>query len=130
MTVSTIAAAIAILQPHYPGVGIGTRFPNDPDPEVPRPDRFIRLSRAGGDRDPALDHPRLLVEFLDVDEVRGEVDCYRGYDILAAAGGGGPYAGGWVTGWEGNTIAQFDDPDLPGHTRWQFSGSLHILTRS
>lgn len=125
---SIISAAKAILTPAYPSmVKIANQAPN------PLPARFIRLSRVGGPREWALDRATLLVEcFASTaakapDGQQAEQDVYTAVDALRAAASAGPWAGVHVTGWLQNNIADFPDPDLTTHARWQFTGTLFVL---
>ena len=128
MSVSSIAAGRAVLLAALPGVAVAPRVPN------PIPPRFVRLTRAGGARTRDLDRPRLLVEcFASTGEGAPDVAgaeqlALTAHDALRAASNGGPWAGGWITGWDGNTIADYPDPDQTQHSRWQFSGTLYLLT--
>lgn len=121
--VSSIAVARAILAHHFPGVKIASKVPN------PLPARCIRVTRAGGPKDWAIDHPYLLVECWNLDSVQAEQDALTAYTALEAANRGGPYAGAYVSGWDGNTIVDFPDPDVP-QARWQFTGQLHLIIRT
>lgn len=128
MAVSAVAAARAVLVAAAPGVGVASQVPN------PMPSRFIRVTRAGGGRSRQLDQPRILVECF-ASTVAGAPDgpaaeqmALTAYDALGNAASAGPWASGWITGWDGNTIADYPDPDQSRHARWQFSGSLYLLT--
>ena len=128
MAVSSIAVARAVLIAALPGVPVSPRVPN------PVPPRFIRLTRAGGDRTRELDRPRLLVECFastpaGAPDVAGaEQLALDAHDALRAASNAGPWAGAWITGWNGNTIADYPEPEQTKHSRWQFSGTLYLLT--
>ena len=124
---SAIAVARAILLQALPDVKVASRVPS------PIPPRFIRITRAGGNRYRALDEPRILVEcFASTakgaeDGVQAEKDAYTAFDALAYAANGGPWAGQWVSNWVGNTIADYPDPTQTAHARWQFTGTLYVL---
>ncbi|GAA2071657.1 hypothetical protein [Williamsia deligens] len=124
---SVVAAGRAILVAALPGVPVSQKVTSTPR-------RYVRLSRAGGDRGRTTDRPELLVECYAStdagapDGPQAERDVTTAYDALRDAAGGGPWAGGWVTKWEGNSIVDYDDPDQPKHARWQFTGTLFLLT--
>lgn len=128
MAVSSIAVARAVLTAALPGVPVAARVPN------PVPRTFIRLTRAGGARGRDLDAPRLLVECFastggGAPDVAGaEQLALAAHDALRLASNAGPWAGGWVTGWDGNTIADYPEPEQTKHSRWQFSGTMYLLT--
>lgn len=128
MAVSSVAVARAILVAALPGVKVAQSTPN------PIPAQFIRVTRAGGGRSRELDQPRVLVECFATttasapDGPAAEQLALNSYDALRSAASAGPWAGGWVTGWEGNSIADYPDPDQTKHARWQFSGQLYLLT--
>lgn len=128
MAVSSIAAARAVLVAALPGVPVSPRVPN------PMPPRIIRLTRAGGGRTRDVDAPRLLVEcFASTSEGAPDVAgaeqmAVDAYEALRASSSGGPWAGGWITCWEGNSIADYPEPEQTRHSRWQFSGTLYLLT--
>lgn len=127
---SSVAVAQAVLRaaPTLAGVKVASKAPN------PIPRRFFRVTRAGGPRGRNLDTPRILVEcFASTasgagDGPQAELDAMAAYDALLGAANGGPWAGGWVTGWDGNNLADYDHPDFPSHSRWQFTGTLYLLT--
>lgn len=126
MTVSSVAVARAVLLAALPGVKVSTVM------EV-TDRRRVRISRAGGSRRYALDSPRILLECYAStsagapDGVQAEQDALDAYDALAVAANGGPWAGGWVTGWDGNSIADYPDPTQTRYARWQFTGELYVL---
>ena len=128
MPVSVISAARAVLVAALPGLEIVQTFPGTPAR------RAIRLTRAGGGRGRDLDRPRLIVECFAAsaagapDGKQAEKDAYIAYDALRAAANGGPWAGAWITGWDGDNIVDFPDPDQTRHARWQFTGVLYLLT--
>lgn len=127
---SAVAAAQAVLRaaPRLAGVPIASKAPK------PLVRRFIRVTRSGGPRGRHLDTPRILVECYAStatdtgDGPRAELDAMAAVDALMNAASGGPWAGGWVTGWDGNNLADYDHPDFPSHSRWQFTGTLYLLT--
>lgn len=125
MAVSSVAVGQAVIRDAL-GIQCGTRAPN------PIPRRFCRLTRQGGGRGRELDQPRILAEFYasasnnKPDGPQAEQDALDGYDALRLAANGGPWAGAFVTGWDGNTIADYDNPDFPHHSRWQFTGVLYV----
>lgn len=127
MVVSAVAAAQEVVRAALPGVWVGSK-----GSKVRR--RFIRITRAGGLRGRHIDEPRILVEcFASTDEdvsdgFQAEQDAMTAADALMNAASGGPWAGGWVTGWDGNNLADYDHPDFPSHSRWQFTGTLYLLT--
>lgn len=127
MATSAIAVARAILTAALPDMQVAPHAPN------PLPRRFVRLTRAGGARTRELDRPRLLVECFastvsSAPDVAGaEQLALDAYDALRRSPNGGPWAGGVVTLWDGNTIADYDDPDQSTHSRWQFAGTLYLL---
>lgn len=129
MAVSSIAVARAVLVAAFPGMRVGPQVPN------PVPAKCIRLTRAGGGRTRELDAPRMLVECFastaaGAPDVAGaEQLALDAYDALRLSSNGGPWAGGYVTCWEGNSIADYPDPDQTKHSRWQFSGVLYLLNR-
>ena len=128
MATSSIAAARAVLTPIFPGVKIAPELP------APLPGKCIRLTRAGGGRTRELDAPRILVEcFASTSGARdiagAEQMALDAYEALRLASNGGPWAGGWITGWDGNTIADYPDPEQIKHARWQFSGTLYLLNQ-
>ena len=128
MAVSSVAAARAVLTVALPGVKVASQTPN------PVPSQFVRIQRAGGGRSRELDQPRILVEcFASTtagapDGPTAEQLALTAYDALQVAASAGPWASGWITGWEGNSIADYPDPDQTKHARWQFSGQLYLLT--
>ncbi|GGF39121.1 hypothetical protein [Williamsia phyllosphaerae] len=128
MAVSVIAAARAVLVAALPGVNVSYKIPE------PLTQRFIRISRAGGPRGRDIDSPRIIVECYAstaakaADGPRAELDAYAAADALRVAASGGPWAGGWITGWEQNNILDFPDPSQTQHARWQFTGTLYLLT--
>lgn len=128
MAVSSVAVARAVLVAALPGVKVAQSTPN------PIPAKFVRITRRGGGRTRALDQPRILVECFATtaasapDGLAAEQLALDAYDALRNAASAGPWAGGWVTGWDGNTIADYPDPDQTKHARWQFSGQLYLLT--
>lgn len=79
--------------------------------------------------------PRLLVECFastaaGAPDVAGaEQLALDANDALRVAPSGGPWAGGWITGWDGNSLADYDDPGQLHHARWQFTGVLYLLNR-
>ncbi|UZF57710.1 hypothetical protein LH935_06910 [Gordonia polyisoprenivorans] len=127
MAVSVISAARAVLVAALPGVKVSNQAPN------PVTARYIRLSRAGGPREWALDKALILVECFASsaakapDGQQAEQDAYTAADALRAASMGGPWAGGHITGWDQNNIVDFPDPDQSSHARWQFTGTLYLL---
>lgn len=127
MAVSVITTARAVLVAALPGVKVSNQAPN------PVTARYIRLSRAGGPRDWALDKALILVECFASsaakapDGQQAEQDAYTAADALRAASMGGPWAGGHITGWDQNNIVDFPDPDQSSHARWQFTGTLYLL---
>lgn len=127
MAVSVISAARAVLVAALPSVKVSNQAPN------PLTARYIRLSRAGGPREWALDKALILVEcFASTaakapDGQQAEQDAYTAADALQAASMGGPWAGGHITGWNQNNIVDFPDPDQSTHARWQFTGTLYLL---
>lgn len=127
MAVSAISAARAVLVAALPGVKVSNQAPN------PLTARYIRLSRAGGPREWALDKALILVECFASsaakapDGQQAEQDAYTAADALRAASMGGPWAGGHITGWDQNNIVDFPDPDQSSHARWQFTGTLYLL---
>lgn len=127
MAVSVISAARAVLVAALPGVKVSNQAPN------PLTARYIRLSRAGGPREWALDKALILVECFASsaakapDGQQAEQDAYTAADALRAASMGGPWAGGHITGWDQNNIVDFPDPDQSSHARWQFTGTLYLL---
>lgn len=127
MAVSAISAARAVLVAALPGVKVSNQAPN------PLTARYIRISRAGGPREWALDKALILVECFASsaakapDGQQAEQDAYTAADALRAASMGGPWAGGHITGWDQNNIVDFPDPDQSSHARWQFTGTLYLL---
>lgn len=127
MAVSVISAARAVLVAALPGVKVSNQAPN------PLTARYIRISRAGGPREWALDKALILVECFASsaakapDGQQAEQDAYTAADALRAASMGGPWAGGHITGWDQNNIVDFPDPDQSSHARWQFTGTLYLL---
>lgn len=127
MAVSVISAARAVLVAALPGVKVSNQAPN------PLTARYIRLSRAGGPREWALDKALILVECFASsaakapDGQQAEQDAYTAADALRDASMGGPWAGGHITGWDQNNIVDFPDPDQSTHARWQFTGTLYLL---
>ena len=127
MAVSVISTARAVLVAALPGVKVSNQAPN------PLTARYIRLSRAGGPREWALDKALILVECFASsaakapDGQQAEQDAYTAADALRAASMGGPWAGGHITGWDQNNIVDFPDPDQSSHARWQFTGTLYLL---
>lgn len=127
MAVSVISAARAVLVAALPSVKVSNQAPN------PLTARYIRLSRAGGPREWALDKALVLVECYAStaakapDGQQAEQDAYTAADALRAASMGGPWAGGHITGWDQNNIVDFPDPDQSSHARWQFTGTLYLL---
>lgn len=127
MAVSVISAARAVLVAALPGVKVSNQAPN------PLTARYIRISRAGGPREWALDKALILVECFASsaakapDGQQAEQDAYTAADALRAASMGGPWAGGHITGWDQNNIVDFPDPDQSSHARWQFTGTLYML---
>ncbi|GAA1891848.1 hypothetical protein [Williamsia serinedens] len=126
--VSVITVARSVLTSALPAVKVSNTLP------ASLPARCIRISRAGGPRTRELDSPRLLVECFAstskgaADGPQAEQDACDAYDALDAASNAGPWAGGWITGWDGNNLVEFPDPEQPSHARWQFTGSLFVLT--
>lgn len=124
--VSSIALARAIALAALPGVKVSTTFTGGDR-------RRIRLTRGGGPREWALDMPRILAECYATTEsgapdgVQAEADALTLYDAFSASPTLGPWAGGWVTRWDGNTIADYPDPSQPTYARWQFTGDLYLL---
>lgn len=96
------------------GVNVSTRVPN------PRPNRFVRVTRAGGRRDYGIDHMLLIVECWSKNEGQAEQDAIRVDDILRSA----HEESNIIASWSGGTIACFPDPDVPDH-RYQVTGTLH-----
>ncbi|MFT4125080.1 MAG: hypothetical protein QM662_02465 [Gordonia sp. (in: high G+C Gram-positive bacteria)] len=127
MAVSVIAATRAVLVAALPDVAVANQAPN------PIPARFVRISRAGGPREWALDKALLLIEcFASTaakapDGPQAEQDAYTAADALRAASFGGPWAGGHITGWAQDNVVEFPDPDQSSHARWQFTGTLYLL---
>lgn len=130
MAASVIAAARGILVAALQGVQVSTKEPN---PQT-MSGRYIRLTRAGGPRGRDIDRATLLVECFASTDARSpdgpqaEQDAYTLADALRLASSGGPWAGSYVSGWEQNSIVDFPDPDLSSHARWQFTGTLYVLT--
>jgi hypothetical protein len=128
MAISAVAAARAVIVAGLAGVPVSQTAPS------PIPRRYVRVTRAGGGRRRELDVPRILVEcFASTaagapDGQQAEQDAYTAVDALQAAADSGPWAGGWITCWETDTIVDFPDPDQAKHSRWQFSGMLYLLT--
>ncbi|GAA1881983.1 hypothetical protein [Williamsia serinedens] len=130
MAGSVILASKLILKAALPGVQVDSKEPN---PSA-MPSRYIRLTRAGGPRGRDIDRATLLVECFastaakSPDGPQAEQDAYALADALRLASSGGPWAGSHVAGWEQNSIVDFPDPDLSTHARWQFTGTLYVLT--
>lgn len=131
MAGSVIAAARAVLVAVLPNtVTVSTKEPN---PSA-MGGRYVRLTRAGGPRGRDIDRANLLVECFaataakSADGPQAEQDAYTLADALRLASSGGPWAGSYVAGWEQNSIVDFPDPDLSTHARWQFTGTLYVLT--
>lgn len=128
MAVSVIAAARAVLVAAFPpAVKVSNQAPN------PLPGRYVRLSRVGGPREWALDKAMILVECFasssakSPDGQQAEQDAYTAVDAFRSSPSGGPWAGGWITGWDQNNVVDFPDPDQSTHARWQFTGTLYLL---
>lgn len=124
---SSLVAARAVLLAALPGVPVAPVLPN------PLPRKVIRLTRVGGDRTRELDRPRILVECF-ASTIEGAPDvagaerlALDGYDALRLSSSIGPWAGRYVTCWEGNSVADYPDPALQRHARWQFTGTLYLL---
>lgn len=116
---SAIAVAIEALRPHFPpSVPIRSRAPQS------WPSRWIRVSRIGGRKDWALDHPLLLVECWAStsaggrDSAQAEQDALTAYTALEGRSGAVVY-------FEGGHIAELDDPDR-AHARFQFTGTVGV----
>ena len=132
MAGSVIAAARAVLVAALSStVTVSTKEPN---PSAMGGGRYVRLTRAGGPRGRDIDRATLLVECFaataakSADGPQAEQDAYVLADALRLASSGGPWAGSYIAGWEQNSIVDFPDPDLSTHARWQFTGTLYVLT--
>lgn len=119
--ISPVTAARAVLVAAVPGVPVSTRVPN------PRPDRFVRLVRAGGSRTRELDKMLLVVECWALDAVQAEQDALTVAEALRTSPAGGPWAGAWITRWDTNAIADNPDPDTD-QARFTVTGTLFTLT--
>ncbi len=108
---------VRVLRAAFPGVQVGTKVPN------PRPNRFLRVTRAGGRREYGIDHMLLIVECWSRDEGQAERDALAVDDLLRGAGD----LSRIISAWTGATIANFPDPDVPDH-RFQVTGTLHCTT--
>lgn len=123
-----IGSALAVVSAALPGVPVATKVPN------PLPGRCVRVSRIGGYRRRELDAMRILVECYastaagGPDGPRAEADAYAAWDALRAAADGGPWADRYITGFDGDSLADFPDVDVQdSHARWQFSGTLYLI---
>lgn len=112
-----VSVARGLLVPHFPGVTISSRVPN------PRPQRFIRISRAGGPRDWAIDRALILVECWAATEPAASADADLAYAVLAAVN----YTEvAPATYWDGGNLVSFDDPAITNQSRYQFTGTLGV----
>lgn len=96
-----------------------------------RPDRFVRVSRVGGQLDNiATDAARVLVECFARDVAEVEAMCNTARTALRNAGGTTvtTTAGDvFVRCWDENSgPADFPHPDLIEWDRWQFAGELLV----
>lgn len=116
---SAVAMAVEALAPHFPGVPIASK-----EPEEPWPSRWIRVTRTGGAMAWAVDHARLLVECwasrAGVDDpVQAEADALLAYAALGAAPG--------PVFFDGDSITALNHPDYARvFARVQFSGTLGV----
>lgn len=117
---AVVSVARSLLSAQFPGVPISSRVPN------PRPDRFIRVSRAGGPRDWAQDKPLILVECWAPTEPEAAADADLAYAVLAAVNYTEPDQ---ATFWDGGAIVSFDDPAVTNQSRYQFTGTLGVPIR-
>lgn len=115
---SPLAEAIRVLRDGT-GLPVSVTVPN------PRPNRFLRVTRAGGRRDRSVDHMLLIVECWAADSVQAEQDAIAVHTLLLLA----PDGSDVITAFTGATIVDFPDPDpaVSGH-RFQVTGTLHCLT--
>ena len=128
MAGSSLATARAILMSAFPGVSVSQRLPN------PLPRRCIRISRVGGRNTRELDEPLILVEVFastttgEPDAAQAELDASAvDAAMRAASDSPTPWAGRWVSMWEGGNIVDFPDPDETSHARWQLTGTLYLI---
>ncbi|WP_341258218.1 hypothetical protein [Gordonia malaquae] len=102
-------------------VPVSTKVPS------PRPSQFIRIVRVGGARDRSVDHALIVVECWAPNSVTAEQDALAVDEILRMSPNGGPFAGGWISRWDCNSIADNPDPETP-QARFTVAGVAHILT--
>ena len=100
-------------------------------PRNQRPDRFVRVTRAGGGlQNIASDGARLLIECYAKDVGQVEAMCNTARTALRNAGGttvttteGDVFVRGWMNE-DGPT--DFANPEILDHERWQLHGLLIV----
>lgn len=126
MARSVVAAARAVAVASLPGVPVSQHVTSAPP-------RFVRLSRAGGPRDRYIDRALILVECYAStsagapDGQQAEADATALLDAFDLAANGGPWAGSWVSDWEPGGLVDYENPEYPKHSRFQFTGTLFVL---
>lgn len=96
-----------------------------------RPDRFVKVSRVGGDLDNiATDSARILVECYAKDVGQVEAMCNTARTALRNAGGTSVTADEqrmFIRAWdETSGPADYPNPDVLDFERWQFTGTLMV----
>lgn len=100
-------------------------------PANARPDRFVKVSRVGGDLDNiATDRARILVECYAKDVGQVEAMCNTARTALRNAGGTTVTADNismFIRAWdETSGPADYPNPDVIDFERWQFTGELLV----
>lgn len=94
-----------------------------------RPDRFVRVERAGGGQDdPVTDKARILVECYAKDTAQAEAMCNTARAAFRNATS--TFVENMFIRWYGNEqgVADYAHPDIVDYERWRFTADLWIST--
>jgi len=118
---AAVPVVIAALRTYLPGtVKIASKYP------PADPDFLVRVSRAGGSKSNLVtDSPTMLFECWARSEADAETLSGQVASALEAAQFES-FMGAQLRGWSEAGRAPLDDPDKPGMSRWQITGTLGI----
>lgn len=120
-----VKAAIAILVDAFGNYAfVSAKLPG----KTPRPERFVKVSRVGGNQPhPATDNARLLVECFAKDTAQCEAMCNTARAALHNAAGTIVADDVFIRSWGNETGPQdFPHPDILEYDRWQLQGDLLV----
>lgn len=130
-----VAVTVQALNAGLPGVGysnvhISSKRPGAPTGDTILPNRFIRVTRAGGGMiNRVTDEARLLIECWSDDSADCEEFANAARGVIYASRGQ-KHGGGFIRHVERHDDGPVDHPDplFPGHERYQFRVGVLVST--